>query len=325
MHGGATPATMAGTVVPPDPDTMTTMSSPDEHAGWPVAVVVDSSSGVSRGLARQWGLTTVPLTVSLGDDSFDDLVDTDNDDFYRALRDASGRLSTAAPPPAAWSRCCARAFEAGHEHVVIIGVSSSISGVVAHAATAAKEFDDHRITIMDSGQAGGAQALVAMAAAAAARGGSEADEVVAAATRAATQVHLWMALPNLDALRRSGRVGTGPSGSDNGPVGAGPPPGSGAGPMLITLRDGTIQPVGPTPPGTDAADALAARVAAVASQNGLRHILVSHSDNRDVAVSMAARLRQDCPDVAVDVTPLSAVVGGHCGPGTIGVAVRTAR
>ncbi len=281
----------------------------------PVRVLVDSSSGVTPDLARRWNVGTVPLTVTLGEEDFPDLVGMAPTAFYEALGRSSAGVKTSAPSPAAWARAYRDAFDGGCGHVVVLAVSAAMSGVVGHATTAASEFDADRVTIVDTSQAGGAQALVAIAAGRAARDGAEVAEVLSVARQAATEVHLWMALPSLQWLSRSGRLRAGPA-PDRTP--SSPPPDRGA---VITLQDGTIRPVVPRP---DTADLDAALLGMVDGLDTVAHLLVSHTDNDDRAIAMAQRLRTRWPAATVDVTPLSAVVGGHCGPGTIAVAVRTA-
>lgn len=276
-----------------------------------VRVVVDSSSGITDDLARRAGVSVVPLTVTLGDASFPDLVGMAPSAFYEALRQSGARVLTAAPPPAAWAEVYHHAFEDGFTDVVVLGVSASISGVVGHATTAANQCEGGRVTVIDTGQAGGAQALVALAAAEAARGGADREDVLTAATRAASTVHLWMALPSLASLSRSGRLS---------PDGPGPP---GDGVSVITVHEGTIRPVVRRPPtATEVDDAL---LELAATLDGVTHLMVSHTDNEDQAAALASRLRTCWPRAVVNVTPLSAVVGGHCGPGSLAVAARVTR
>lgn len=267
-----------------------------------VAVIADSSSGITPDLARRWGVRIVPLHVSLGDDDFLDLVDLPAGELYGRLAGTASVLRTAAPNPSAWCRAYEQAFADGHESAVVVAVSADISGVADHARVGARDFD--RVTVIDSRHGAGSQALLAALAADAATRGDGHTAVVDAVHAAIPRAHVFLVLATLRHLARSGRI----------PASTSLPPGH----PVITVHEGRVQPMAVADADEDQADTLLRLVADLPTPSRL---LALHSDDEQAALWLAGRLRRRYANATVDAAPLSAVVGGHCGPGTLGVGV----
>src|SRR6185312_3233920 len=79
----------------------------------------------------------VPLTVRFGDEQFEDWREIEPAEFYRRLQNGGPHPRTAAPAPGAYLR----AFEAlsDYAHVIVLPVSSTVSGSVQAAQIAADD------------------------------------------------------------------------------------------------------------------------------------------------------------------------------------------
>ena len=64
-----------------------------------VKVVTDSTADIPAGLAGELGITTVPLYVQFGGESFRDRVDITEDNFYARLQNGPVHPTTAQPSP----------------------------------------------------------------------------------------------------------------------------------------------------------------------------------------------------------------------------------
>jgi DegV family protein with EDD domain len=159
-----------------------------------VAVITDTAASIGPGLAAEWGVRLVPLTVVVAGGTYRD---TEVD----ASTLPAGRITTAGPPPGDFLTILGEAPDGA----VIVTVAASLSSTNA-AARAAATAIDVPVEVVDSNTAAGGQALVVLAAAERAAQGGSLSEVAEAARAAAREVQLVGCLGSLNGLARSGRV-----------------------------------------------------------------------------------------------------------------------
>jgi DegV family protein with EDD domain len=159
-----------------------------------VVVVTDTTASVDPGLATEWGIRLVPLTVTVAGRSY-------RDDEIDASTLAGARATTAGPPPGHFLA----ALQDAPAGAVIVTVARSLSSTNA-AARVAASLTDVPVEVVDSTTAAGGQALVVLAAVDSAARGGDVREVGDAARAAAKEVRLVGCLDSLDGLARSGRV-----------------------------------------------------------------------------------------------------------------------
>ncbi len=288
-----------------------------------VVVVTDSTSSLAPTLAEQPGLVTVPLQV---------IVDgTSRPESFRpgagsitpgavaaALRE--GRtVSTSRPSPEAFLSAYAAAVDAGATAIVSVHLSGAISGTCDAAAQAGRAAAVP-VIVVDSRTVGPGCGLAAVAAAEAARAGASAEEAADVARRRAAASVTYFCVENLEYLRRGGRIGT--AQALLGSALAVKP--------LLTVTDGRIGAKERVRTMSRAlgrleelavealAGAGAAAGAGTAAATGA-DVAVVHLDNRSTADRLARVLERST--TSVTVTEVSAVLGVHCGPGTVGVVV----
>ena len=103
-----------------------------------VRIILDSTANFSKDLKEKF--TIVPLTVNFGEESYADGVEIDNDTFYRKLVTSDVMPTTSQPTPAAFAQAFEEAVNAGDE-VVVITISSKLSGTYQSATIAAEDFE----------------------------------------------------------------------------------------------------------------------------------------------------------------------------------------
>ena len=101
-------------------------------------VVTDSTADIAPAMAAERGITVVPLTVTIGDESFVDGALSQQEFFDRM--NAAERLPTTSQPAAgAFAEVYERALETV-DQVVSVHISSKLSGTIESAFTAAEQF-----------------------------------------------------------------------------------------------------------------------------------------------------------------------------------------
>ncbi|MGI5977297.1 MAG: DegV family protein [Candidatus Limivicinus sp.] len=106
----------------------------------PVIITADSTCDLSDELVEKYNIKIIPLTITLGDESFLDGRDFTPDVMYRRFR-ADGTLpKTAAPSIQQYADFFGSLVKAGYE-VVHLNISAELSGSFNNAHIAASEFE----------------------------------------------------------------------------------------------------------------------------------------------------------------------------------------
>jgi DegV family protein with EDD domain len=231
-----------------------------------------------------------------------------------ALREGK-RVTTSRPSPQAFAAVYDSLGAAGYQAVVSAHLSAKISGTCEAAEVAARAAPVP-VTVVDSGSLGMVTGFAALSGAdCASRGGHVAD--VAATMRARAEAStVYFYVSKLDYLRRGGRIKAGAA-----RIGSALPV-----KPLLTIADGEIRLYEQVRTGSKAIARLEelglAALARAAGRSAGVDIAVHHLDNREAAERLADDLASRVGEPGeVVISELSAVVGGHVGPGTLGVVI----
>ncbi|RKS73875.1 DegV family protein with EDD domain [Motilibacter peucedani] len=268
-------------------------------------MVTDSTACLPAARAAAAGVTVVPLRVVLGprEGAEDEIAPAE---VAEALR-RRVRVTTSAPSPRALRAAYAAAMSAGATGVVSVHLSTSWSGTLAAAQSAAAEAP-LPVTVVDAGTLAGPLAWAALDAAAAATAGGSLDEVAAAAGRSAERSSMWFLVPTLEHLRRGGRIRTGSA--LLGTALAVKP--------ILRVHGGALETVDRVRTLARALDRLVEVTSGPVA--GSSRVTVHHLGDADRAAELVARLAP-LTAATVEVVEVGAVIGAHVGPGVLAVAV----
>lgn len=169
-----------------------------------VGIVTDSSNGIPPEVIDEYGITVVPIQVQFGAESFKEGVDLPCDKFYRLIEEPV-LPTTSQPAPGDFVNAY-RSLVGQCDEILSIHLSSKASGTCQSARLAAEMIEGVKITIVDTQTASMGTGLLTIAAAEAAKEGKSSDEIIDLMHRGADGTHVFVALPTLKYLRRSGRV-----------------------------------------------------------------------------------------------------------------------
>lgn len=168
-----------------------------------IAIVTDAGCDLSPGLAREHGITIVPLVVRFGDDVDDD-GSLDTEAFWRRVEASPPYPETSQPSPAAFEAAFEPQVAAGRS-VVCPLISGGLSGTVNAARIAATRFGD-RVRVWDTRSLSLGQAFQVLGAAAAVRDGAPLERVLDVLDGVRRRTRLVIMLETLEYLRRGGRA-----------------------------------------------------------------------------------------------------------------------
>lgn len=171
-----------------------------------IAIVTDSTSDIEPQRARALGVDVVPLFVVWGDRSYRDYVDLSRSEFYRKLASEPALPTTSQPTAQMFEDAFRPSVKAGDDIICIV-ISSKLSGTINAARTAAQQFPEAKIKIVDSESVAGGLGMQVLHARELAKAGASVEEILAAIERDKRMQRLYACIPDLSHVVRTGRIG----------------------------------------------------------------------------------------------------------------------
>ena len=280
-----------------------------------VAIVTDSVAQVSPELAHELGITVIPLKLVLGGREYRDGVDITPTELYRRMQEEKILPHTSSPSVGEYQSVFLSLLHEGAEAVVCLTISSQLSmaynAARIAAETARSEYPDRKVEVIDTRIAARAEGFIAMQAARVAAEGGSCEQVVAAAQAARERVGLVATVDTLEYLARGGRVSL--AASLLGSL-------LQVKPLLTILGDGSAACIARKRTKRAALEYMVEYVAD--RMNGRRplQLAVMQAAASEDAQQLQQWVTQMWPSAEIAVTDFTPVMGGHTGPGLIGLA-----
>ena len=275
-----------------------------------VKVVTDSTADLPPALARELGITVVPLNVHFGTEVYRDGVDISGDEFYSRLVD-SPRLPTTSQPSVGDFLELYQQLGRTTDEIVSVHISSKLSGTLNSATQAREQYQgDCRIQIVDSQLGCMGLGLAAVAAGMAAQGGASLEEVVQATHQAIPNIRFFGLLDTVEYLEKGGRIGKARAF---------------VGSLLrikpiLMIRDGEVHPLERSRTRGRGVERLCELVQ---EHMPLEDLAVVYTTTREEAESLAQRLQPCLPEAEIVLSQIGPVVGTYLGPGVLGIALKS--
>lgn len=283
----------------------------------PVAIVTDSTAGISPELAARYGITVIPLHVMIGEEVLQEEPGGATPELVAEALRARKAVSTSRPTPAAFLAAYDEAAAAGATEVVSIHLSSKMSGTFESAGLAAREASIP-VHPVDSRQVGIATGFAVLTATELRDAGQGAAEIAAAAEKRAVSTKSLFYVDTLEYLRRGGRIGAAAA-LVGGALAVKP---------ILWIRNGEVASLERVRTSSRALGRLA-DLAGEAARAEQVDIGVAHLANEPAADELAARLASS---LAANLSgrevlcgEVGAALGAHVGPGMVAVCVSPRR
>lgn len=271
-------------------------------------IVADTTCGLPRHELEQLGIPLIPQSVIFGDESFHDDSELDTSTFLKKLKMSSTLPKTAAPEPPLYYPVFRLAQEKG-EGVIVVAPTTKASGTLRSAETAAQDFPQVDIRVVDTLTiAGNLGSLVLMAH----QWSVDGDSVAVIVNRLNELIprgRMYFLVDTLEYLQRGGRIG-GAKALVGELLQVKP---------ILTIRDGQVEPFEQQRTKKRALMRLIQIVKEQSPNTGDAHLCVMQADALDEAHDLAVRLQSEtgCGDIPIYELPPAIVV--HAGPGALAV------
>lgn len=274
-----------------------------------IKIVTDSSSEISPEMAKEMGITVVPIYIRFGEEVYKERVTISDEEFYKRLLEGSIHPATIQPGPDDFIKVYEQVAREA-DGIISIHISTKLSGTV-NSALQAKSMVKTRcpIEVVDSRTISTALGLIIMATTDAARHEKELQQILEIAKEAIDNTHLLCLLDTLKYLQIGGRIGK--AKALLGTVLNVKP--------LISIKDGEVVPIGRVRSRSKGLEQLYNFVKGAAS---LEDVGVGYTTTLVDALKLHQRVTSVFNKDRVKLMRLGSTLGVHLGPGALVVAYR---
>jgi DegV family protein with EDD domain len=169
-------------------------------------IVADTTCGLPRKLLEERCIPLVPQIVTFGEESYHDDKDLDTVTFLSKLKAFPTLPKTSAPEPSHYYPIFAEARTNGRS-VIVVAPTSKASGTVRSAETAALDFPDVDIRVVDTQTVSCNLGSLVLVADDMAKAGKTPDEITAKLNDLIPRGRLYFLVDTLEYLAKGGRIG----------------------------------------------------------------------------------------------------------------------
>lgn len=267
-----------------------------------IKIITDSTSYLDKEYAAKKDITVVPLNYIFGGETFVEGFKGDFEDFYTRLKNTKLFPTTSQPSAGAFLEAYNKAFE-NYDQIIVIVLSSKISGTYNSALLAKDMLGDKKVTIIDSETTVSnlkylIEDIVKMI-----EEGHAIDEIEEHINDKKKEMKIFVTTNTLEYLSRGGRLSTVQSSIGN-LLNIKP---------IIELQDGKLELLDKVRGSQKAISNIISKIPEDVKEISICHILYYEQ-----ALQVKERLENKFPNVKITIDEIGPVIGAHLGPETIG-------
>lgn len=273
-----------------------------------IGIITDSTCDIPEDLLEQYGIIVVPSVVIWSEDQYRDRVDLKPLDFYRRLKADPVLPHSSIPCIQDFQVAYENAIQRGANSLIVLTVSSAMSGTYQLAKTIANELT-LPVEVVDSKGPTMSLGWQVLAAARAREAGADLKAVVDTVSRVREQLVQIVGMETLKYLKTGGRIGNAAKWAGTllqvKPV------------VSINHRTGLVEPVGISRTHPAMVDLLYRKFfEQIGAVNNLR-IAVLHGDAFEEARALAERIQSEYHPLELLINMTGPVLGINTGPGAL--------
>lgn len=276
-----------------------------------IALVTDSTAYIPSDLVEQYNLTVTPQVLIWGEETYEDGVDIQPDEFYERLKISKTMPTTSQVSIATMKSTFEDLIEKGYD-VLGIFLSAKLSGTIQSAIQAKEMMGNagEKVTFIDSMSTAMAMGFQVLAVARAVEDGSSLKDAVALAEKAREHTGVYFAVDTLEFLHRGGRIG-GAQRFLGTALNLKP---------VLAIQDGRVEAVERIRTKSKALERVLELVAEQVQGKTPIHLATLHASAEEEAKTLLDKASKELNATESILTTVSPVVGTHAGPGTVGLA-----
>ena len=276
-----------------------------------IALVTDSTAYIPSDLVEQYNLTVTPQVLIWGEETYEDGVDIQPDEFYERLKISKTMPTTSQVSIATMKSTFEDLIEKGYD-VLGIFLSAKLSGTIQSAIQAKEMMGNagEKVTFIDSMSTAMAMGFQVLAVARAVEDRASLKDAVALAEKAREHTGVYFAVDTLEFLHRGGRIG-GAQRFLGTALNLKP---------VLAIQDGRVEAVERIRTKSKALERVLELVAEQVQGKTPIHLATLHASAEEEAKTLLDKASKELNATESILTTVSPVVGTHAGPGTVGLA-----
>lgn len=279
-----------------------------------IKIITDSTCALPPDFLTERKIPLVHLQVNFGDtESYDELTGITNEEFYRRITTDKTTFPSTSQPPAGDFKTVYENIAAPGDELLVITLSSKLSGTFNSAQTAAKLVSDISVTIFDSQSLALGLGLMVATASDMALAGKSMDDILARLEHMRLNMRIFFVVDTLEYLRRGGRIGA--ASAFLGSILNIKP--------ILSVTDGVLQPFDRVRSKRKALARIIKELqASVPNPEHPVQLGVMHAAAPDEMEALKAQVLTAFPNIVRTISgEISPVLGSHGGPGLLGAGI----
>jgi DegV family protein with EDD domain len=273
-----------------------------------IAIVTDSTAYIPKELRKQHHITMVPLSVNFGQDSYKEELEISDQEFYEKMKESEELPTTSQPAIGLFEETFQRLAD-DHDQIIVITLSSSISGTHQTALAAGNMTPDVQVHVFDTEVSCMVQGFYVLSAAKMANQGYNSKQILDHLYDMKTHIRAYFIADDLNHLHRGGRL-------------------NGAqlfvGSLLkikpvLHFQNKVIVPYEKVRTAKKAMAKIYDLLDEDAKGGAAMDITVIHGNRPEKAADIAAELQEKYPNANVIISYFGPVIGTHLGEGSLGI------
>lgn len=275
-----------------------------------IGLVVCGNSGIDY-LKHDYDIRVIRSMLLFGEEEFTDFVDITAEEFYQKLEDNPELSpSTAQTATGVILETYEQLKEDGYDEILVITISSKLSGTNEGARMAANMVEGIKVTVFDSLSVAYPEAYMVLTAAEMIKAGKKVPEILDKLIYIREHQGILVSVDTLKYLVKNGRL-SGASGFVGSLLKIKP--------MLQLTREGKIEPVEKIRTRSKALSRMVEKFVQEHYNDNLT-VFIAHAKADAEVEDVKAALFEKLPNLkTIEVTPLTPVVGAHAGPKTLAI------
>lgn len=268
-----------------------------------IKIITDSTSYIEKDFVEKENLTVVPLSYLYNGEAYKEGFKGDFDEFYELLGSTKLFVTTSQPSAGDFYEAYEKALVEFDEIIVIV-LSSKVSGTYNSAVLAKNMLEDKKITIIDSKTSASNLRFLVEDALQMVKEGYTSEEITKFVENRAGNMHIGLTTDTLEYLSRGGRL-SGVQATVGNILNIKP---------IIELIDGELKLKEKVRGRNKALSIIIDKIPENVQKIGVCQIL-----NKEEALKIKNQLEEKFPNAIITIDDLGPVIGSHMGPRTLGI------
>ncbi len=274
-----------------------------------IRIITDSASDIPQN--NDYGITVLPMSIRFGHTEYKDGIDITTTEFYEKLIESDELPATSLVSPGTFYEAYKTAVDNG-EKVVVVTISSKLSGTYQSATLAALEYPD-AVFVVDSLNVACAEQILAIRGADLIKQGLTAKEIAKQLESEREKIHILAVLDTLEYLKKGGRISSAVA-FVGGALNLKP---------VVTIKDGAVSMIGKARDSKNGNNFLVKEIENTSGVDFTKPLCLGYAGLDDTLLQKyiedSSALWEGHKE-SLKISPIGATIGTHCGPGTIAVA-----